>query len=111
MAQVLGNLVSNALRHTPAGGAVTLSARVTAADVQLQVHDTGSGIAAGDLPHVFARFYRSDRARTNNGESGLGLSIAKSIVEAHGGTIEASSAPGEGATFTVSLPAVSPDNL
>ena len=55
MAQVLGNLVSNALRHTPAGGAVTLSARATAADVQLQVHDTGSGIAAGDLPHVFAR--------------------------------------------------------
>lgn len=108
IAQVLSNLVSNALRHTPAGGRVTLAARPVPGAVELTVQDTGSGIAPEDLPHVFARFYRADRARSNNGESGLGLSIAKSIVEAHGGTIAASSPPGGGATFTIRLPAASP---
>lgn len=105
MAQVLGNLVSNALRHTPGGGTVTLSAQNAGNGVVLRVQDTGEGIAPEDLPHIFARFYRADRARTNNGESGLGLSIAKSIVEAHGGSIRASSDPGEGTTFTIELPA------
>ena len=104
MAQVLGNLINNALRHTPAGGAVFLAAKSGADAVLLQVRDTGSGIDAADLPHIFHRFYRGDRSRQQTGESGLGLAIAKSIVEAHGGEITAESAPGVGTTFTISLP-------
>ena len=72
--------------------------------ILLQVRDTGSGIAAADLPYIFHRFYRGDRSRQQNGESGLGLAIAKSIVEAHGGTITAESTPGVGTTFTITLP-------
>ena len=107
IAQVLGNLVGNALRHTPGGDVVTLSARAVPDAVLLRVHDTGSGISPEDLPHVFERFYRADRARTGDGESGLGLSIAKSIVEAHGGSIHVASRPGEGTEFTVRLPVAS----
>ena len=106
MAQVLGNLVSNALRHTPAGGQVTLSAGQSHDQLWLRVRDTGAGIAAEDLPHIFRRFYRSDKSRSRNGESGLGLAIARSIVEAHGGQITAESPPGQGTTFTIMLPAV-----
>ncbi|MFN2199620.1 MAG: sensor histidine kinase [Caldilineaceae bacterium] len=106
MAQVLGNLVSNALRHTPGGGAVSLSAQAGAGTVELRVQDTGSGIEPEVLPHVFDRFYRGDRARSQDGESGLGLSIAKSIVEAHDGTIQIASEPGKGTVFTIQLPAV-----
>jgi two-component system, OmpR family, sensor histidine kinase BaeS len=109
IAQVLGNLVSNALRHTPAGGTVTLSAHMQSGAVILCVHDTGSGISPEDLPHVFERFYRGDRARTNNGESGLGLTIAKSIVEAHGGSVRVASQPGEGTAFAVRLPVTLPE--
>ncbi len=105
MAQVLANLVGNALRYTPAGGAITLSARAEGDRVLLQVSDTGPGIEPEHLPFVFKRFYRADNARPANGESGLGLAIAKSLVEAHGGTIQAQSQPGQGATFTVALPA------
>lgn len=105
MNQVLGNLVSNALRYTPPGGRITLSAAQQNGRIWLRVRDTGTGIPPEDLPHVFSRFYRSDKSRTSNGESGLGLAIARSIVEAHGGTITAESAPGQGATFTISLPA------
>jgi signal transduction histidine kinase len=105
MAQVLGNLVSNALRHTPAGGRIDLSARVQGARVALVVADTGEGIPADALPHVFDRFYRGEASRSQqDGESGLGLAIAKSIVEAHGGTIAAASTPGQGTTFTITLP-------
>ncbi len=104
MAQVLGNLISNALRHTPAGGSVVLAAKRGTEGILLQVRDTGSGIAAADLPYIFHRFYRGDRSRQQNGESGLGLAIAKSIVEAHGGTITAESTPGVGTTFTITLP-------
>ncbi|HEX6387369.1 MAG TPA: HAMP domain-containing sensor histidine kinase, partial [Anaerolineae bacterium] len=104
MAQVLGNLVSNALRHTPAGGQVTLSASQNHGHVLLKVRDTGAGIAAEDLPHIFRRFYRSDKSRSQNGESGLGLAIARSIVEAHGGTIAAESTPGRGTTIIITLP-------
>ncbi len=104
MAQVLGNLASNALRHTPAGGDVTLSAVQEDGAVLLSVHDTGDGIPPEDLPHIFERFYRGDQARQSFGASGLGLSIAKSIVEAHGGSLTVASAAGQGSTFTVRLP-------
>ncbi len=102
--QVLGNLVTNALRHTPAGGQVSLSAEARPASVCLRVQDTGTGIAPEDLPHIFQRFYRGDESRPQNGESGLGLAIARSIVEMHGGTITAESVPGAGATFSILLP-------
>ncbi|MGB9641126.1 MAG: sensor histidine kinase, partial [Anaerolineales bacterium] len=69
----------------------------------LQVKDNGSGIAAEDLPHVFDRFYRADRSRQENGESGLGLAIAKSLVEAHGGSIQVESQLGKGSAFTIQL--------
>jgi len=105
MAQVLGNLVSNALRHTPAGGDVTLSASQEDGVVLLSVHDTGDGIPPEDLPHIFERFYRGDQARQSFGASGLGLSIAKSIVEAHGGSLTVASAAGQGSAFTVRLAA------
>jgi signal transduction histidine kinase len=108
LVQVLENLVSNAIRHTDAGGEIVLSARSTARDMLLEVEDTGRGIAPDILPHVFDRFYRGEGARSSEGgESGLGLSIAKSIVEAHGGSITASSrGVGLGARFTVRLPTI-----
>jgi two-component system sensor histidine kinase BaeS len=105
LAQVLGNLTDNALRHTPAGGRVTLGARRAAHGLRLAVNDTGAGIAVEDLPHVFERFYRGDKARTReHGGSGLGLAIAKSLVEAHEGTLAVESTVGEGTTFTIDLP-------
>jgi two-component system sensor histidine kinase BaeS len=106
MAQVLGNLLGNALRYTLAGGRITLAAESAGDLVQLRVADTGTGIAADDLPHIFERFYRADRSRQqHDGSSGLGLAIAKSLVEAHGGTIAVVSTPGQGTTFTIKLPA------
>lgn len=106
MTQVLGNLVSNALRHTPAGGQIALSAARSGGHVLLRVRDTGAGIAPKDLPRIFDRFYRGDEARqTHGGESGLGLAIAKAIVELHGGTIAVESTPGAGTAFTIALPA------
>ena len=105
MIQVLGNLISNALRYTPAGGQIRLAASATAHATQLVVQDTGAGIASADLPHIFERFYRADRARQNeDGASGLGLAIAKSIVEAHGGVLNVESTLGQGAIFTICLP-------
>jgi two-component system sensor histidine kinase BaeS len=104
MAQVLGNLVSNALRHTPDGGQIVLSAQHQAGDVQLMVQDSGEGIAPQALPRIFDRFYRGDEARqAHEGESGLGLAIAKSIVQLHGGTISVESTLGEWTTFVISL--------
>lgn len=104
MAQVLGNLLSNALRYTPPEGTITLSAAKEAEKVTLHVHDTGPGIAPEDLPYIFNRFYRADKSRQQTGESGLGLTIAKSLVEAHGGGIEVESQPGIGTTFILWLP-------
>ncbi len=105
IAQVLGNLITNAIRYTPPGGRVTMSAACDGDDVVLRVQDTGSGIAPEDLPYVFDRFYRGDRGpRSTGGESGLGLAIARSIVEAHGGHITVASAPGRGSTFIITLP-------
>jgi signal transduction histidine kinase len=104
--QVLGNLLSNALRHSPSGSGVTLSARPDADRVVIEVADTGDGLTAEQLPHVFERFYRGDSARDrDHGGSGIGLTISKALVEAHGGRISAQSAgPGRGSTFTVVLP-------
>ncbi|WP_374687466.1 sensor histidine kinase [Promineifilum sp.] len=102
--QVLGNLIANALRHTPDGGQITLSSGRDGERVLLQVRDTGPGIQVDDLPHIFDRFYRGDKARAADGASGLGLAIARSLVEAHGGRVTVENAPEGGARFTVSLP-------
>ena len=108
IAQVLGNLVGNALRYTPPGGTITLGAGWADARrmaVVLAVHDTGCGIAPEDLPHIFERFWRADRARARgSGGAGLGLVIAKRLIEAHGGQIAAQSTPGQGTTITCTLP-------
>ncbi len=104
MAQVLGNLISNALRYTPTGGQISLAATQQGSSVLLTVQDNGVGIAPDELPRIFDRFYRGDEARqANEGESGLGLAIAKSLVELHGGMITVESALGEGTTFTIFL--------
>ncbi|MFF8191716.1 sensor histidine kinase [Streptomyces bobili] len=104
MRQVLGNLTSNALRHTPAGGTVTLTARQAGDLAVLTVEDTGSGIAADDLPHVFERFWRAEKSRSRRtGGSGLGLSIVRQFVEAHEGTVTVGSEPGKGCVFTIRL--------
>ncbi|MFN8499005.1 MAG: HAMP domain-containing sensor histidine kinase [Anaerolineae bacterium] len=104
--QVLGNLVANALRHTPPGGSITLGAAPTADGVRLTVADTGEGIPAADLPYVFDRFWRGDPARSHarGAGSGLGLAIARQLVAAHGGSIAAQSEIGRGTTFTIDLP-------
>jgi signal transduction histidine kinase len=104
--QVLGNLLSNALRHTSAGDSVVLKAAPeNASHLLLNVRDTGAGIAAQDLPHVFNRFYRGDKARSEEqGAAGLGLAIARSLVEMHGGTIGVESASGSGTVFRIRLP-------
>ena len=110
LAQVLGNLLDNALRHTPAGGHVTLAVAPVAGDVVFTVADDGDGIAAEHLPHVFERFYRADSARDRGrGGSGIGLAIVKALTEAHGGHISvASRGPGHGTTFTVTVPIGAP---
>ncbi len=105
MRQVLANLVSNALQHTSTGGHVKLSAHRQGGHAVLSVADDGAGIPADALPHIFERFYRVDASRSEGGSgSGLGLPIARSLVEAHGGTITAESEAGRGSTITVRLP-------
>jgi two-component system sensor histidine kinase BaeS len=110
MVQVLGNLVGNALAHTPPGGTITLSARAEDGQVVLAVRDTGAGMTPEVLDHAFERLYRGDSARRDDGSSGLGLAIAKALVELHGGTITAASAgPGQGSEFVVRLASASED--
>jgi len=107
--QVLMGLVDNALTYTNSGGTVTLGVELHGAVACLTVRDTGIGIAEGDIPYIFERFYRADPARSRAaGGSGLGLSIAHWVVEAHGGSIEVQSRVGQGSTFTVTLPLASP---
>ena len=106
IAQVLGNLLTNALRHTPPGGTVTVSAAAAGDEVTLSVADNGEGIAPEQLPHVFERFYRGDSARSRDARgAGIGLTIAKALVDAHAGAATADSpGPGRGATFVITLP-------
>jgi len=110
MAQVLGNLVDNALRHTEPGGRVVLAGQASGSAVRLAVTDTGEGIEARHLPHVFERFYRAESARDRtSGGSGIGLAITKALVEAQGGTVAVASAGrGAGSRFEVTLPIADP---
>jgi len=104
--QVLSNLVSNALHHTPQGGTISLTTETTLNHTSVTIKDGGSGIPEQDLPFIFDRFWRGDRSRTReaNSHSGLGLAIAKQLIHAHGGTIEAQSETGQGTTFIIELP-------
>jgi len=104
--QVLSNLMVNALRYTPAGGTITLRATPVANGVRVQVADTGAGIPVEDLPFIFDRFWRGDRARPHapRASSGLGLAIARQLVQAHGGRLTVESQVGQGTTFTIELP-------
>ncbi|MFQ5399926.1 MAG: sensor histidine kinase [Anaerolineae bacterium] len=109
--QVMVNLLSNAIRHTPARGKVHVTAVLQAGSLRVEIKDTGTGIPPNEIANVFERFYRVEkgRARERDGSgSGLGLAVARSIVEAHGGEIGAESQPGEGATFWFTLPVVPP---
>jgi len=107
MQQVLHNLLENSMRYTPAGGSVRVRLRTTSDEAAIEVSDTGVGIPEADLPFVFERFFRSDRARrAYTGGSGLGLSIVRWIVEAHKGTVEIASEVDKGTTVTVRLPRV-----
>src|SRR6266545_5665025 len=105
MHQALRNLIGNAIKYTPAGGAITLSVEHDAEQVNIKIQDTGYGIPASDLPHIFERFYRV----RNNGHdeiegNGLGLAIVKSIVEQHGGNVSVESEIGKGSCFSFTLP-------
>jgi signal transduction histidine kinase len=116
LSQAMKNLLANSLDFTAPGGTVEVTVAATAAGAAIQVSDTGVGIAAEDLPHIFERFYRADSSRSRvmafgglrrerTGGSGIGLSITKAIVEAHGGSISAQSEPGKGSVFAILIPA------
>lgn len=103
--QAVGNLVDNAVRHTPRGGNVTVGAYPAGDELIIEVTDTGTGIGPDELPHVFDRFWRAEKSRSRQtGGSGLGLAIVRQLAHAHGGTVTATSRPGHGAVFTLRLP-------
>lgn len=103
--QVVTNLLTNAICYNKPGGEVSARTRTDGGEALLEISDTGAGIVAEDLPHIFERFYRADKSRSRTeGHAGLGLAIVKAIVEAHGGNITVASEPGKGSTFTVRLP-------
>jgi signal transduction histidine kinase len=105
LGRAINNLVSNAIRHTPAGGSVTLCAKREGGYISVSVRDTGEGILSEDISHVFERFYRGEKSRNRSGGgAGLGLAIAKGIIEAHGGDIFVESEPGRETVFTFTLP-------
>ncbi|TQJ52844.1 HAMP domain-containing histidine kinase [Streptomyces sp. NBC_00080] len=111
--QAVGNLLSNAVRHTPPGGRVTLRPYVSKGgdEVAVEVSDTGSGIPAGDVPHVFDRFWRAEKSRNRStGGSGLGLAIVLKLAEAHGGTVSVTSTEGQGSVFTLRLPTMTDED-
>ena len=104
--QAIGNLISNAIAHTPGGGSVELAATARGQDVVISVTDSGCGIAPQHLPHVFERFYRIEQSRTGSQQNaGLGLAVVKSIVSRHGGRVEIESQVGEGTGVRLILPA------
>jgi signal transduction histidine kinase len=105
--QILHNLLHNAVRHTPPGGIVAVRAHSAGEVLIVEVRDTGSGITAGDMPHIFERFYRGAGAPTGDG-AGLGLALVKELLEAMGGRIQVDSAPGKGTCFTLHIPCASP---
>ncbi|HUX88668.1 MAG TPA: ATP-binding protein, partial [Chloroflexota bacterium] len=109
--QVLSNLIENAVKYTPAGTEIRISARRVGAELCVEVADLGPGIPAQVLPHLFESFYRGTERGPRPIGTGLGLSVAKGLVEAHGGHIEAESQPGQGARFSFSLPMSSPDGV
>ena len=100
------NILTNAIKYTPEGGTVTISSRLFGTDkVSIKIQDTGSGIEPADLPHIFERFYRADKARTREtGGTGLGLAITRDIIARHHGTVEVESTVGKGSTFVMQLP-------
>jgi signal transduction histidine kinase len=100
--QVGANLVDNAVKHTPAGGQINVEVQRDGDSALLRVRDTGSGIPADELPRIWDRLFRGDTSRADRG-LGLGLSLVKAVVEAHGGSVGVTSEPGRGSTFTVSL--------
>jgi signal transduction histidine kinase len=103
--RAIGNILDNALKFTPAGGAVTVRISQQQQNFIVEVADTGSGIAPEDIPYIFDRFYRADKARNPaHGKMGLGLAISKKIIELHGGHIEVESSPGKGSIFRIILP-------
>jgi signal transduction histidine kinase len=105
--KMMKHLILNGLNYTPEGGSVSVRIRTDDQNIIIEVIDTGAGIASLDLPHIFDRFYRADRARgVDSGGTGLGLTIARKIVQAHSGTIEAESELGRGSTFRVSIPRI-----
>jgi signal transduction histidine kinase len=107
--RVLDNMLKNALHHSPAGGQVRLQARRQGNQVEISVSDSGPGIPPGDLPFIFERFYRGEKSRNRQtGGAGLGLAIARGIVEAHGGQLRAENQPGQGAMFSIRLPSHPP---
>jgi signal transduction histidine kinase len=109
MQQVFVNLIDNAIKYTPAGGRIYLSSFATGQTSVVEIRDTGIGIPADALPHIFDRFFRADKARSRvSGGTGLGLSIVKAICEAHGGTIRVSSVEGEGTIVCMEFPLIAP---
>src|SRR5207248_8995170 len=104
LGQVITNLLTNAIHYNQPNGEIRVNTRSDNGAANVTIADTGQGIAAEDLPHIFVRFYRADKSRSRAaGRSGLGLAISKAIVDAHGGTIELTSQTGAGTTFTVRL--------
>lgn len=99
----MANLVDNAVKYTPAGGTIALDGRAEDDNVVIEVRDTGIGIPAEDLPRVWQRLHRGDASRSERG-LGLGLSLVRAIVQAHGGRVAVRSDPGKGSTFTIVLP-------
>jgi signal transduction histidine kinase len=105
VSQVLHNLLDNAVRHTPQDGKITLTAKPMNGQIEIAVTDTGEGISGADLPHIFEGFYRVDKSRSKaTGGNGLGLTIARRLVEAHGGKIEVQSELGKGSRFAFTIP-------